>query len=837
MKQIPKKLLILLSCLCLLTGFGAWAVSDAHADSEELKLTAQGNEIIVSLPAEISRGTLIRFHANEYHSSAEFIERYDGVGDDNLADGYTTDRNYYSLETGGFAEASLNGRTSLKISRYSDISGEEGWDKVFDKFYVVEGGSERDGKWYGGTVLVGPVNVTEFDSRSTEQREEPASIKGLEVVNCDDAEKLGVRQGIVGLDINRIQTSSAAADAIPYEFCGETYYFSQKNLRSNDEQIREMTDAGIQVTQSLLIYASNLGGESLLGHPDFEPLANFEMNMSGINTTTFRSVRAFAATCSFLADRYSGEDGENGRVYNYVVGNEVESACQWYNMGYLPIDEFVRQYERAVRIAYVAVKSVWSEANVLLCCSHFWNVDVATQYMNYDPESYRPFLDGHGAYTTRAILTEFARTAKEAGDYDWKLAYHPYRANAIGESVFWNAENYVASAHDEETAAKVTPLNIDVLADFLKKEEIAYEGNAREYYVTEYGAGTPHGTLNAGDYDPAKISDQSLNEQVASYIYSYYMFYFNGAKSYLLHRQIDVSYESGENMGLWFRQAGSESDLYGKKPLWEVFRYIDTEYSLQYTTPYLKYITKYPSSEVPKSWSEIIPGFDARKLERAPVEECFELTEGSYDLPEGEGFESGETGGWRMTDAATSAIALQDAEVARSGKYGLLVSYESVGSQGRGLAEKGIRYDFDQPSDLTAYDSFRFSIAIAQETPGLTHTVKVRFYSGDLVAEFSANIAEGEYVSLSAPIDSSAWEGFRAVDHIKIWYSSDSTEAKGGMLYFDDIGFSPRADDSGQKAGCGAVFAAEGLRGVHFMAVFLLAAAGSVGILRRKRTK
>lgn len=818
MNRIKNHYIILLVCLCLLAGSGAFMSSVVNAATEGPVLTAEGHNISVILPAEISHGTLVRFHANEYHASTDFIPLYDGEGDDNVEDGYTVDRHYYSTESGGIIEAHLNGLTSLRIERYSDLEGEKGWDKVFDKFYIVDGGTEQDGKMYGGKVLCGPVNVTSFDALRTFEREAPASIKGLEVVNYDDAEKLGVRQGIVGLDINRIQVSSAATDAIEYEFGGEKYYFSQKNLRSNDEQIKSMTDAGIQVTQSLLIYASNLGIESVLGHPDYEKLANFEMNMSAVNTTTFEAIKTFAATCSFLAERYSREDQRYGRVYNFVVGNEVESACQWFNMGYLPIDEFVRQYERAVRIAYVAIKSVWSEANIMLCCSHFWNVDVATQYMNYDPESYRPFTEGRGAYTTRGILTEFAKTAKSAGDYDWKLAYHPYRANAIGESVFWNAENYVASTHNEETAAKVTPLNIDVLANFLKKEEISYEGNAREYYVTEYGAGTPHGSLNAGDYNPESISDQSLNEQVASYIYSYYMFYFNGAKSYLLHRHFDVSYESGENMGLWFRQAGSADDLYGKKPLWEVFKYIDTAYSLKYTTPYLKYITKYPSNESPKSWSEIIPGFDARKLERAPVEECFALTEGEYKLNGGESFESGESGGWKITDAATSALALQDQEVARTGNYGLLVQYESLGSEGRGLAEKGIRYDFEQGTDLTKYDAFHFSISIEQETLGLTHTVKVRFYSGDHVAEFSRQVAEGGYISLSADLDSNKWEYFNAVDHIKIWYSSDSTEAKGGMLYFDDIGFST-ADSYGpeQKAGCGSIVGENGFPGRDFL--------------------
>ena len=798
MKRKNIALLLLSAAVITTSSIAGTLLVKADTSNTEFSVSASVDEITFTLPTD-AEGTLVRYHANEYHSSEEFISLYDGQGDDNGADGYTTDRNYYSSTIGGVIEYTLDGETSVSIARYSQLVGEENWDKIFDKFYIVVGGTKENGKLYGGSVAYGPIHVTQFDSKRTYEVSAPDSIKGLEVVNYDDAEKLGVNHGIVGLDINSIQSSSGAVDAIEYTFCGEKYYFSSKKLRSNDNQIKKMTDSGIQVTQSLLIYADNIGEESILAHPDFEKLKNFEMNMSGINTTEYKAIKTLAATCSFLAERYSREDASYGRVVNYIVGNEVESACQWYNMGYLPVDEFVRQYERAVRVAYTAIKSVWSQTNVLMCCSHFWTVDVATQYMNYDPETYRPFTNGRGAYTSKEIITLFAGESKRGGDYDWKLAYHPYRANAIGESVFWNAENYVASSHDEN-AAKVTPLNIDVLANYLQKESIAFGNTAREYYVTEYGAGTPHGSQNAGDYNPDTISEQVLNEQVASYIYSYYMFYFNNAKAYMLHRHIDVSYESGENLGLWFRQAGSESDLYAKKPLWNVFKYIDTKYSLQYTTPYLKYITKYPSTETPKSWSEIIPNFDVSKLEKAPVEDVYPLDNTTYVNETNEGFENGLTGGWNFTDSATGIMALEDSQVANSGNYGLLVQYESIGSAGRGLAEKGIRYNFDTPTNLTGYDAFNFALYINQETPDLTHTVKVRFYSGNHVAQYEMEVAEGQYVQCSANIKDSGWEHFDEVDHIKIWYSSNSTAASGGMLYFDDIGFTKT-----QSKGCRSV--------------------------------
>lgn len=797
-KNIISLLCVLVLCLGFLLPVTQLGKSFA-AEEKEFILTATKDKITADFPSG-TEGKLVRFHPNDYHSSAEFIYKYDGLGDDNQEDGYDTDRNYYSADSYGYIEGNADGG-QLVFDRISDIPEETGHDKILDKYYVIKGGREEGGKLYGGEVVLSYKSVTEFTSERNYIREETPSIKGLEVVNYDDAEVLGIRHGVVGLDINRIVTGRTASDAIEYDYNGRKYYYSQGRLQSNDNQIKRMTEAGVQVTQTLLIYVSNLSAESLLGHPDVQPIKNFEYCLSGVNVTSYESAEAFAAVCSFLADRYTREDKLYGRVYNFIVGNETESACQWNNMGYLPLDEYIRQYERAVRIAYTAMKSIWSGLNVMLCCSHFWNVDVATQYLNYDPENYRPFI-GKGSYTTRTVLTEFAKVAKEGGDYGWQLAYHPYRANAIGEAVFWNDVNIVASAHDEEKAAKVTPLNIEVLAKFLKKDNIAFNGVGRDFYVTEYGAGTPHGTLNASDYDPEKITDKSLNEQVASYIYSYYQLKFNGAKAYVLHRHLDVSYESGENMGIWLRKKNS-NELYAKKPIWTVMKYIDTERSLEFTNPYLKYIRD-ENGNVPTSWSDLIEGFDITKLEKSPTEYTGQLSQvNEFANTENCGFEDGGNGGWNITDSATSEVILQDGEIANTGEYGMAVTYQSVGSQGRGLAKKGLRKDFENGIDLTKYGALNFSVYIAPDGIEKKNYLTVRFYSGYEVAEFTAEVKEDEYVNLSAEIDPAKWQYFDNVDHIKIWYSSDSTEAPGGMMYFDDIGFSKTTKSKGK--GCSAI--------------------------------
>lgn len=795
MKNYLKKAIVILAALILSAAFcplPSDVAFSAAEEGEDFTLSAQGDTIEVTVPSFAAGGTLIRFRANAYHPSESFIPLYDGKGDDNTEDGYSSDREYYSADQGGFLEIRNVKAGKTRIERYSRLSGENGHDKIFDRFYVVKNDREEDGVSYGGEVVCGGQFVTEFDSLRNYARRTPSSIKGLEVVNAYDAERIGIRHGTVGLDVNTIMLGKDGPDAETFSFDGNVYYFSKKNLKENDRKIKEMSDAGISVTQSLLIYADHIGAESVLAHPDFKKLEDFPMNMSGINTTTVKSIDVLAATCAFLADRYTREDGLYGHVDNFTVGNEAESACQWNNMGYLPADEYARQYERAVRIAYTAIKSVWSGANVFACFSHFWNVDVATQYMNYYPEAYAPFL-GHGSYTTRELLNLLAGITAREGNYLWQLAYHPYRANAIGEAVFWDAVNHIASSHDELTASKVTPLNIDVLADFLKKDELTCNGTVRDYYVTEYGAGTPHGSLSSDGYSPEKITEKALNEQAASYIYSYYLFYFNGAKSYVLHRHIDAAYEDGENLGIWMRKEKSEEEPYVPKPVYEVMKYIDTEKSLYYTTPYLKYIRTYPEGKTPSSWAEIVPGFDADLLESSPVceQRPLERTDDYENNAVNTGFEDGKADGWRACDNAGEATVLSSPLVAKTGNAGLVVRYQSTASAGRGLAEKGILKEFPQGEDLTVYDAFRFSVNVDNnDAEGSVQTISVKFISGERSVEYTASAERGKYNCFSVKTDKNDWQYFDSVEKIKIRHCSTDAEASGGILYFDDVGFS-----------------------------------------------
>src|SRR5690606_35833359 len=135
--------------------------------------------------------------------------------------------------------------------------------------------------------------------------------------------------------------------------------------------------------------------------------------LSAFNTATEEGRRYYRACMEFLAQRYSRPDGAHGRVWNYIVGNEVNSHWFWSNMGRVGMEEFAEDYLKAVRITHKAVRKYSDNARVYLSLEHHWNI----RY---------PGGDEGQAFAGKTFVDYFARRAREEGDFDWHIAFHPY---------------------------------------------------------------------------------------------------------------------------------------------------------------------------------------------------------------------------------------------------------------------------------------------------------------------------------------------------------------------------------------------------------------------------
>jgi hypothetical protein len=370
----------------------------------------------------------------------------------------------------------------------------------------------------------------------------PGSKKGLQVQMVDDALALGVKHA--ALNVNFGQMLTLETNNLHAVFSGADFWFSRGYIQHLDAQIKPLSEHGVVVALILLNYA---GGDAalnrLLLHPKYDRAA--PNHLSAFNTSSVEGARAFQACVEFLAERYSKD--EHGRVWNYIVGNEVNSHWFWCNMGRVGMEEFADDYLRAVRLCAEAVRKHSAKARVYISLEHHWNI-------------HYPGGDERQTFAGRPFVDYFARRAREAGDFEWNVAFHPYPENLF-ECRTWNDKSATRSAG----TPRITFKNIEMLPKYLERQELLHKGKPRHIILSEQGFHSPDST-----------EGQVL--QAAAYCYAYYkVAHLDGIDSFIYHRQVDHGHEGGLNLGLWTRnkQSANPAEPAEKKRIYDVFRVAD----------------------------------------------------------------------------------------------------------------------------------------------------------------------------------------------------------------------------------------------------------------------
>ncbi|MBQ8031662.1 MAG: hypothetical protein IJ260_09090, partial [Butyrivibrio sp.] len=160
-----------------------------------------------------------------------------------------------------------------------------------------------------------------------------------------------------------------------------------------------------------------------------------------------------------------------------------------------------------------------------------------------------------GDYDAKDFLDIFATSLSDYGNIDWGLAAHPY-SFPNGNTAFWKSSKYV---NHSETTPCITMDNLEVLTNYMKKESMLdTSGNVRSIILSEIGY--------------SSTSGQAL--QAAAFAYAYVKMEQNGyIDALMLSRQTDASDEIAA-LGL---ALGLETTGGGKKQIYNVFKYIDTD--------------------------------------------------------------------------------------------------------------------------------------------------------------------------------------------------------------------------------------------------------------------
>lgn len=414
--------------------------------------------------------------------------------------------------------------------------------EVFRKFIVAV---KKDGEYVEVSRPHYITNPEESAKRHSDGKK-PSTKKGLLVdpnkLRSQELDDLGVKHAAYNIPVSRIlgQTTDGIHPTIHYTYQGKTYSFNGQVMSEYDLVFSILSAKGIEITAILLNDVS--ASYPQLVHP---------LSRQGIGSAPYYAFNAsdkagtecLAAVGAFLAERYSSASSGRGLVENWVIGNEINARKEWNYMEYVDLETYVREYAKAFRIFYNAIRSTNGSARVYISLDQQWNRDLSS-----------------GNYDGRDILDEFNRQVKAEGDMEWGLAFHPYNA-PLTTPYLWNPSKLVKDSAD---TSMVTMANIHVVTDYLQQETfLTEEGEVRSVILSELG----YTSLKGEEVQAAAIAYAYKIAEANQHI-----------DSILFSRQTDAAEEIAQGLAMGLnRLDGSHKYAY------QVYKYMDTEQQEQYT--------------------------------------------------------------------------------------------------------------------------------------------------------------------------------------------------------------------------------------------------------------
>ncbi len=341
------------------------------------------------------------------------------------------------------------------------------------------------------------------------------------------------------------------------DYNGERYYFRLASFEYYDKLIKEFTDRDVIMTLILLL--PNVLDQYIqpyfLKYPNTEATTTFMQP----NTSNKYGAGYWGALMEFLAKRYSSENSEYGYVQAYILGNEIDGSFH-YNAIVGPgqaaplLEDYMEEYEREMRISNQAIKKYHPNNQIYISLTHFWN------------SSYED-------YVAKEIVDYLTAKTLRQGNYDFGLTVHPYGVS-LTKPEFWKGDLATNGFNGSLNSTYITWSNLEVLQLYLEQPSKLCNGKVRSVYITEGGVASS---------SSGELKEITKMQQAAGVAYLYY-------KATQLSCDKAVSYyRLLDNIGdgAYF---GLLNGNWQKKPAYDVWKYIDTQYSFDVSMPYLKYI-------------------------------------------------------------------------------------------------------------------------------------------------------------------------------------------------------------------------------------------------------
>lgn len=427
-----------------------------------------------------------------------------------------------------------------------------------------------DGGMYRAISMPAYITNPEVIAKNQNPFKTPLSKKGLliEPALLEDAFSLGVKHVIVNFPFQFI-----LGNGIDYEYEGRTYHFNQELFDEYDKIIKNMSAKDLSITAVILNSWNDATPD--LYYPGTQRTDG--VNYYLFNASTQAGYEDIKAIASFLTEHYSGIG--YGKVSNWIIGNEINNQV-WNYIGAMGVDDYIKEYERAFRVFYTAIKSTSANDRVYFSTDFNWNYEA----------------DGTTKYNARDIIERFNANLQAGGQIDWGLAYHPYSV-PLTEPEFWDdAETGLVTWSEDSPIVNIS--NLSVLTDYFQKPEMrTASGEVRHIILSEQGFTSNSATRGACE-----------DLQAAAIAYAYYIADSNPyIDAFIMSRQVDAPSEAQLSacFGLYQCDMNQPNQIKPTrmKKSYEVYRNIDKGSKTLETTEFAKEILGI------EHWYDVIPGF------------------------------------------------------------------------------------------------------------------------------------------------------------------------------------------------------------------------------------
>ncbi len=477
------------------------------------------------------------------------------------------------------AEYNLGQTSEIRLPRY-----EAGYDNIYSKYYLV----------CDGEIIKGPVYTTETAAVSTAAPQlDIKSKKGMLGENAAAFSDLNCSYTVINLSVEKaIYPNELFEDGqeIPlahpndaYSFVsnGTTYYFNKSVIDSFDSQVKTYYKIGASVTAVLCVRNDNISAETFPEKMTYLPYSTQGTSLVSVNTSNSYGFSYYIALIEFLTCRYTQNGFPNGYIANYVVGNEIDYAKDYNRISekQVNIDVYMEEYSRLLRLTNLAAKKYHKDITVCMPLTHNW------AQRGYDLP-----LNAVGSYTPKTMVEWLNTKTKQEGDYDWGIAPHSYGSH-LAQAIIFELDTFDGGDNityplggrksgmtgDMTTTRRITFSNLELLDKFISQDGMLVNGTTRPVYLTESGISS------CGD------SERERNQQAGAIAAVWYkVSQLDSVTAFSYYRYSDHADEAADKA--LFGLVDAEGN---RKPAYNVFKYIDTQYSEKVAEDYLQYLAFY----------------------------------------------------------------------------------------------------------------------------------------------------------------------------------------------------------------------------------------------------